>query len=283
MLKKFIINDEIIFDPQQHTLMKTSDPDEAITLNSPASKCLNVLLTHKGLVTHNELYEKGWSDSPQEPLPNTLYQNILLIRQAFRKLSSQDTDFVITVPRRGFYFSTAVKIAFLDRESHLSELSDKTEKRESPEVPGRSVLSLSKHIIHFQHYFKKNKSYSLINFLLILSSIIILFFTVYLIYESREKNYLNDNYTYTSDIQQCRIFLSNTNIKEGKDKYDTKYLSTLLKKSYSFNKNNSCINYPIRYITILHTPLRSVMIACTNDKDAKKNRNCTTIYIRDGI
>ena len=155
MLKKFIIDDEIIFDPRQHTLMKTSDPDESITLNSPASKCLNVLLTHKGLVTHNELYEKGWSDSPQEPLPNTLYQNILLIRQAFRKLSSKDTDFII--PGQGFYFNTAVKVVVSDRLYFLSGLSDKAEEREPSEVPERSVLSLTKRIIHIQNYLKKTK------------------------------------------------------------------------------------------------------------------------------
>lgn len=280
MLKKFIINDEIVFDPQGHTLTKMGEPVEIITLNIPTSRCLNVLLTKKGLVTHQELYEKGWSESPQEPLPNTLYQNILLIRQAFRKLSTSGIDFIVTVPRKGFYFNDKVElVATEENEPITNSGSSSVEDRVSHAPQSIGIDSLEKKI-HKPSFYNVFILPLWVNLVLLVTSI---FFLASFFYKNFYKQYDYDfekNYTFINDIQECSIFIDSISLKVNKGIIDDNYLNRLIDKSHSYDSLTSCHNYPVRYVSVYHSPTRVIMIACAQRKNNNISKRCTNIYIR---
>ncbi|HFO4471067.1 TPA: transcriptional regulator, partial [Escherichia coli] len=97
---------------------------EEVILTYPAGKCLKLLLDNAySVVSHNQFFEKVWSDSSAEVATNTLYQNISMIRRSFREISSATifNDVIRTVPRKGFKINEEINITVLDNNHNENE------------------------------------------------------------------------------------------------------------------------------------------------------------------
>jgi DNA-binding winged helix-turn-helix (wHTH) protein len=116
---KFLINNTLYFHPAKQLLQPVSGEDNTVSLNTPASRCLLLLLQKQGeIVTKEDFFLHVWENKGQYANTNTLYQNISLIRKAFRNVGF-DEDVIYTVPREGFSFlGTAI---LLEDDSNISD------------------------------------------------------------------------------------------------------------------------------------------------------------------
>ncbi|GAA3600023.1 hypothetical protein GCM10023078_29370 [Gibbsiella greigii] len=110
MTTKFIINDHVIFIPNENRIASEDNHSKNISLTTPASRCLLLLLEKQALVSQKELYEFAWGMKSQEVTPNNLYQNISILRKAFNAIYIDGKNLIITVPKQGFYFDKTAKV-----------------------------------------------------------------------------------------------------------------------------------------------------------------------------
>ncbi|MGU3485209.1 winged helix-turn-helix domain-containing protein [Enterobacter bugandensis] len=111
MKKTYLIDGRVVFHSGQNELASQDNPNLTEILNEPCARCLEALLDAEGnIVPQAELYKAGWGEAYKDVAPNTLYQNILLARKAFRKIAESDDDFIITVPRKGFRFNETMTV-----------------------------------------------------------------------------------------------------------------------------------------------------------------------------
>lgn len=88
MKNSFLIDSRVIFNSGKNELAILVHPDLVEILNEPCARCLQVLLNAEGnIVSQADLYKAGWGESYQDVAPNSLYQNIVLARKAFRKIA----------------------------------------------------------------------------------------------------------------------------------------------------------------------------------------------------
>ncbi|SFU16371.1 DNA-binding winged helix-turn-helix (wHTH) domain-containing protein [Kosakonia arachidis] len=106
------INNEVDFNIAERTLCRCDMYQPSALLTKPASKCLELLITKKPgeIVKHNELYDYAWEKRTRETSPNTLYQTIFQTRRIIATTFNTKEQFILTLPREGFYFNPAVTI-----------------------------------------------------------------------------------------------------------------------------------------------------------------------------
>ncbi|MBS1207596.1 MAG: hypothetical protein H6R25_4495 [Proteobacteria bacterium] len=106
------INNEVDFNITERTLCRCDMYLPSALLTKPASKCLELLITKKPgeIVKHNELYDFAWEKRTKETSPNTLYQTIFQTRRIISTTFNTKEQFILTLPREGFYFNPAVTV-----------------------------------------------------------------------------------------------------------------------------------------------------------------------------
>lgn len=112
----YLIHDIIYFYPNSHRLVCHAQNKEDTTLTQPASKCLELLIKSEGLVSQNNLYDYAWGENGHSVSPNTLYQNISLIRRGLKNIMPGADRWIITVPRKGFRFDHSISVKCLADE-----------------------------------------------------------------------------------------------------------------------------------------------------------------------
>ncbi|WMY73541.1 winged helix-turn-helix domain-containing protein [Buttiauxella selenatireducens] len=102
MMKAFIINHSVRFDPRSRTLAPLEKPENKVQLHTPVSECLLLLLTHNGeTLSHSYLSEEVWVKKGSYVTPNSLYQNIAAIRRGLKAVGLSE-EMLKTVPKMGF-------------------------------------------------------------------------------------------------------------------------------------------------------------------------------------
>lgn len=71
----------------------------------------HLLLMKRTLTTPQELYGYAWDDNGASTTPNNLYQNISLIRKALSNTLGGQDDYIVTVPRKGFYINPELSVS----------------------------------------------------------------------------------------------------------------------------------------------------------------------------
>jgi DNA-binding winged helix-turn-helix (wHTH) protein len=96
--------DEFVFDLDSRAL---TFRDRAVGITPKAFQTLHVLLRDHGKVVDKERFLKDvWPDTFVEE--STLAQNILTLRKALARFNKV-TEFIVTVPRRGYRFVESVE------------------------------------------------------------------------------------------------------------------------------------------------------------------------------
>ncbi len=106
MTKCYVIDDIAIFSPGERTIM-SSVSGNRIKLNTPTSQLLEAFIHNVGnTISQNELYTIVWGDNGSNVTPNTLYQNISLLRKALKD-SGITGESLTTIRGKGFIFTVA--------------------------------------------------------------------------------------------------------------------------------------------------------------------------------
>lgn len=118
----YVIANKIEFIPGKRLLRKTNTCHDNIevNLNRPASKCLHLLLSTKGLVDHNMLYTCGWGEKGIDITPNNLYQTISILRRALCALD--DNEIITTITRKGFCINDKIEIKSISFDAYHANL-----------------------------------------------------------------------------------------------------------------------------------------------------------------
>lgn len=87
MHKHYIINNIVEFHPAASTLRDINNPDRVVVLNSPAGRCLLLLIDRAGsIVTQQEFLDIVWQSRGMLVSSNTYYQNISILRKGLKRL-----------------------------------------------------------------------------------------------------------------------------------------------------------------------------------------------------
>lgn len=119
MHNHYIINGTVEFHPATSTLRDLNNHDNVIILNSPASRCLLLLIERIGsIVTQQEFLDIVWTKCGMQVSTNTFYQNISILRKGLKKMGL-DEELVVTISRVGLTLASGVYIKKLTSEQQV--------------------------------------------------------------------------------------------------------------------------------------------------------------------
>ncbi|PVZ80248.1 hypothetical protein C9426_33200 [Serratia sp. S1B] len=133
MHQKYIINDRVMFSPDEYKLSPLAVRGAEVILHAPVSRFLHLLLIKNGtIVSQEEIFKEVWEKHGQQVAPNTLYQNLSLLRKALKK-SGLLTQTIRTYPKSGFSFHGQIQV-LPDDKHHSIEPSIEQQTRINQEV-----------------------------------------------------------------------------------------------------------------------------------------------------
>lgn len=264
MLKRYIIDSNLDFCPQNFQLTVLDGENFTITLNTPASRCLELLIERRfNLVPQHDFYEYVWGDEGKDISVNTLYQNIALLRKALKTISKKYETMILTVPRKGFKFNEVFSVL----ENFATEVDNHLLSSNI------SIDSLTSHLSHddivnenqtspWWHRANKKFKVSLFYVLSILVSIAALV-AFYFVFE-RNEIYPLFYYPPYKDGSTCSIYTNaNNNILPMR----VEELSEL---------GIDCETTPYLYITMFRYSTRTSAVACREPLGNSNSPSCIT-------
>jgi len=118
MKGKYLINDTVLYTPDEHRLTPLGRRGKETILNTPVNRCLLLLLQNPGDVVRQEtLLAEVWGKHGQYVTMNTLYQNILLLRRGMRE-AGIIISAIKTMPKVGVKFTGKVQWVEEDDNTH---------------------------------------------------------------------------------------------------------------------------------------------------------------------
>lgn len=261
----WIINDSIKFSPDTSKLTSISKSDLIVTLTTPASRCLVLLLeSAPNVVSQKQLFEFVWAEDGMLVPTNTLYQNISIIRRGLRTAGETEDQIIITVPRKGFQIDSHVKVYKTEEQFISNEMTEKMNHQENHITNECNINNTVTNTI------ERVKTHNLLPFALMIMSLIVGFFFFQIVTPpDSSKNFFKD-YNINKVESGCHFHSKNFDIKKLGN--FTKYKDIILKTGLDCNK------YPwIYFPSSSFTPALSA-IACQKPYEKALNSNCVTIY-----
>ncbi|CAM6639440.1 winged helix-turn-helix domain-containing protein [Citrobacter sedlakii] len=119
MKQGLLINDAFEFWPEDNVLISCNYKNVIFYLPKPASRCFHVLLNHMpNVVPQSMLFQnEGGKDIP----PNTLYQNISILRKGIKTVTGSDTVIIKTVPKAGFKIDLETSLKKISTPGEITE------------------------------------------------------------------------------------------------------------------------------------------------------------------
>ncbi|ADO47868.1 winged helix-turn-helix domain-containing protein [[Enterobacter] lignolyticus] len=138
MAKIFLLEGIVAFWHERNVLYVISDETKRLSLSNPASRCLLLLLQHHGQVIERDyFFQQVWTNNGAQVTNNTFYQNISLLRRAFKELGLNE-DLIVTVPRVGIRLEASLQVQELDVEPVATEVDAKPERERTMPLPAPS-------------------------------------------------------------------------------------------------------------------------------------------------
>ncbi|MEN4978182.1 winged helix-turn-helix domain-containing protein [Erwinia billingiae] len=124
-IKTIQLEDNVVYSPITHSLYKSGDSENQVALAIPASLCLLSLLQHKGeIVSHSDLLSFAWESRGMMVSPNTVYQNMSILRKALESMGVSN-EMIRTVPKRGFMIPAGFPVEFVyENEESISQADE---------------------------------------------------------------------------------------------------------------------------------------------------------------
>lgn len=260
-----LINKKIIYNKNTATLFNT-ETKISTTLVTPANNCLALILSNGNEITEQkELFSKVWEEYGLPINQNTYYQNISLIRKAFRLMDIDEA--IVTIPRRGLTVSS-----FIQQEPyHENTFPDARNDQQHPvqyltvDEGSRTELAgikIKEHSSSRAIFFTPVKAF---NFSMpILIFFITLWITNIFITNTSEMGH----YTMNGKVNGCNVFYDEKRI--------TQSWSSISRTIIKFGR--SCHRSENVYFTATQDVPRVSLIYCSGDILNKKTQ-CTSQYI----
>ncbi|HGE6932468.1 TPA: transcriptional regulator [Enterobacter cloacae] len=252
MHKYYIINGVVEFHPAASTLRDLNNPEQVVVLNSPAGRCLLLLIERAGsIVTQQECMDIVWQRRGMMVSPNTYYQNISILRKGLKKVGFE-TDPIVTIPRIGLTLASDTQITIKETQLPSAEPDAPVQTvQEEVSVPQPVAPAVKRRI-----------------WLLGL----LLFISVVVISHSRaHDNYFVDGYRFTTMMGECRLYFAR-DIETPHDR--DKALS------YAAPFKDECSSYPWVYISGYTLLPRASVIRCDRAM-TEPNRCMSDYFIQD--
>jgi len=106
----YLIENEIVFNPEDNSLSLLRDSESKVTVSNPARRILLLLIEQQGIVVLREtFFKKVWDDYGLTASNNNLNHCISKLRKVISTLG-YDNELITTVPKAGFIISKGVII-----------------------------------------------------------------------------------------------------------------------------------------------------------------------------
>lgn len=274
-MSNFILDDKVVFTPDECKLSPLASRGPVIVLNTPVSRLLLTLLENDGaVVPHQEIMRVVWESHGQFVTLNTLYQNVSLLRKNLKR-SGLTNFFIRTHPKTGFslrgkvsriesdngYHSDKIK---MDRHIQIPKSKDIDLHPPSEQEPAmRANNKISGMIINASHFLPAMK----------IKILMVLFFTftiggvvIFNTYHAARRDF-NEEHRVIARVNQCSLYVDRT-----KTVPDITPLVSYLKES-----NISCKNGEFLYLIKGINRDEILLFTCTPDpNDDDDGLNCVT-------
>lgn len=265
MNRYYIINNTVLFYPEEHRLATIGKEDSDILLNIPASRCLALLIERKGgLITQKEFFAEVWEAQGTYVTQNTFYQNISLLRKGLKAAGLGETP-IKTVLKRGMTLGEGISIEV--REGEYDEVTTSvfdsaepeapamipTQIPESPESPEMPEIPKSRSALHeLRWYF------------LLCGVLFTLFSALYYSERFMNQDYFA-HYTLFNNDKSCKVMIP------AHEKITDIY--------YEFINNSrmACESGRVYYLTMLRDDRRVSVFAC-NKEIHFPDASCTSYF-----
>lgn len=121
MAKLFLLGGAVVFWPERNVLYAKSDETKRLALSNPASRCLSLLIQRQGQVIERDyFFEHVWYINGAQVSNNTFYQNISLLRRAFKEFGLNE-ELIVTVPKVGIRLEPQLDVELQETDEPLAE------------------------------------------------------------------------------------------------------------------------------------------------------------------
>ena len=246
VMKKYILNDRVMFIPDENKLSPLGARGPEVVLNAPVSRFLVLLLKKNGSVApQDEILREVWEKHGQVVTLNTLYQNVSLLRKALKK-TGMVTSAVRTHSKVGFSFRGNVQVIELDDipeagagipviSQNVSSLpiQDRTILPDEANLPGNEFNPNSDKINSVPLLRKKRIVYLVVCF------IVAAIMTVVVTREHFVSDTFSVHHRIIARVNQCPLY-----IDKGNQKIDLTRITSYLK-----DKGVTCSQEEFLYLT----------------------------------
>ncbi|WP_447867977.1 winged helix-turn-helix domain-containing protein [Rahnella bonaserana] len=106
----YLIENQIVFNPEENSLSLLNDDESKIAVSNPARRILLLLIEQQGVVVQREtFFKKVWDDYGLNASNNNLNHCISKLRKVVSTLGYQN-QFIVTVPKVGFIITKEIII-----------------------------------------------------------------------------------------------------------------------------------------------------------------------------
>lgn len=254
MHKYYIINGVVEFHPAASTLRDLNHPERVVVLNSPAGRCLLLLIERAGsIVTQQECMDIVWQRRGMLVSPNTYYQNISILRKGLKKMGFEK-DPIVTIPRIGLTLASDTQIII--KEAHPRP--DEVEETPIPvptdhDVPAASSSSTAR----AGRYWLSGG----------LVALLLLFGVSAIGHSLLRENLFVDGYRYAAAMGECRLYFAR-DIETPRDREKA--------LAYAAPFEDECGSYPWVYVSGYIMLPRASVIRC--DRPMTEPNRCMSDY-----
>ena len=248
----YTINNLVDFHPGDRSLTN-KNTQKTVILQNPASFILLYLLTNCGVVIPQaQLVKIGWGDKNTITSVNTLYQTVLMLRNALSEVGLP-RDLIRTVARRGMMITAEIQRT----ETESVENVEESESREEPVWPALTAVAL-----------KLRPSRTTLKMGAILLSALLIGGSVSFgfLYPTAES--LFSSYAIVDSVS----FSSCTLLMKSKSTFNTRYTVFLTRHP------DICQNHNYVYLSGMSSAKNIAAIACQLDIREHPLTKCTTWY-----
>ncbi|WP_200553141.1 transcriptional regulator [Kosakonia sp. LAM2021] len=277
----WIINDNIEFRPGMKRLSSVNNPEMNVTLTSPASRCLLLLLeASPDIVLQQDFFKKVWEEEGMLVPTNTLYQNISIVRRGLRAVGETDRRLIATIPRKGFQIDDSVKISRRNDNEPATPFPVSTTSNQTtyniPEVFNQPKDDVSEQVLPAEketRTIKKKKPFAMSNGVFAASaSFIAGLLVVYLAWNINNNADFFESYKFIEKEDGCHFYTKDES--HDNNEYYLKYKS-LIKDS-----GLNCKNYPWVYFPTSQTSPSLAALVCKNKFSTTSSPGCISLLIR---
>lgn len=248
MHKYYIINGLVEFHPAASTLRDLNNPERVVVLNSPAGRCLLLLIERVGsIVTQQECMDIVWQRRGMLVSPNTYYQNISILRKGLKKVGFE-TDPIVTIPRIGLTLASDTQITIKETQPQAEE-----EEHAAPDVCEETVAPM----VSTRRFWLP----AALVVLLVLSGVSVIS------HRLMHDSYFVDGYRFATKLGECQLYFAR-DIETQRDRDKALVYATPFKEQ--------CVNYPWVYVSGYTLLPRASVIRC--DRPMTESNRCMSDY-----